>query len=43
MNNANNNNIMETITMLNVKMHNDYNEQGMKWITKTMHNYYNEQ
>ena len=43
MNHANNINIMATITILNVTIHNDNNEQCIKWITKTMHNDYNEQ
>ena len=29
--NANNNNILATITILNLTIHNDYNEQCMKW------------
>ena len=44
MSNANNNdNKMATITMLNVTMHIDYNEQFIEWMTITMHNEYNEQ
>ena len=43
MNSTNNNNIMATITILNVTIHNDYNEQCFKWITITMHNDCNEQ
>ena len=34
---------MATITILNVTIHNDYNEQCFKWITITMHNDCNEQ
>ena len=33
--NANHNNIMATITIQNVTVHNDYNEQCIKWITLT--------
>ena len=43
MNNANNNNIMATIAILNVTIHNDYYKQCIKWVKITMHNDYNEQ
>ena len=31
-------NIMATKTMRNITIHNEYNEQFIKWITITMHN-----
>ena len=37
------NNIMATITMINVTIHKDHNEQCIKWIIIAMHNDYNEQ
>ena len=36
MNNSNKNKIMAMITILNVTIHNNYNEQCIKWITITM-------